>query len=81
MSMVLMLTDEISWGTDPVPGHDDAIRINLYDPPSHITVQVIFSGDHVIRLIKELSMVLDPEQRSALSETLELYNNIDSSAE
>lgn len=69
MSLQISL-DRPKWGTDPVPGVENARRVNLLDDDSGIIVTFVFGDDPLAKLIMELSEGLTDEQRRDISKKL-----------
>lgn len=69
--MIILNMENFSWGTAPVPGYDNARRLNFLDDDSTIRFTMVFSDAPLGTLIEELIPGLTPEQAADLIPKLE----------
>lgn len=62
--------NNVKWGTDPIPGAENARRLNMLDEQSGILVSVAYGDEPLMNMILEMSEGLTDDQRKAVSKAL-----------
>lgn len=65
--MIQIELHDVKWGTDFVPGADNARRLNMLDEGSGIIISVIYGDDPLEQLVREMAIGLTDEQRQRMS--------------